>query len=83
MKTLWRVLIVLLIAFNLMAGTVAFATPAPSDNPAGSVSRTAKAVHYHRGGTVKVDFRPTDLMANAGGEAKIEGKKTNVTAAMR
>jgi outer membrane protein OmpA-like peptidoglycan-associated protein len=78
-KTLWRVLIVLLIAFNLMAGTVVFAAPAPSDNPAGSVSRTAKAVHYHQGGTVKVEFRPTDLMANAGGEAKIEGKKTNVT----
>ena len=44
-----------------------------------SVSRTAKAVHYHQGGTVKVGFRATELLAGSGGEAKVEAKKTNIT----
>jgi hypothetical protein len=58
---------------------VATAAPTSTITPTNSVSRTAKAVHYHQGGTVKVNFRPTELMAGAGGEAKVEGKKTNIT----
>jgi outer membrane protein OmpA-like peptidoglycan-associated protein len=43
-----------------------------------TVSRTTKAVHYRlQGGTTKVDFRGTDLLQRASGEAKVEGKKTN------
>jgi outer membrane protein OmpA-like peptidoglycan-associated protein len=43
-----------------------------------TVSRTTKAVHYRlQGGTTKVDFRGTDLLRGASGEAKVEGKKTN------
>ncbi len=35
-------------------------------------------MHYRlQGGSVKVDFRGTDLMQRAAGEAKVEGKKTN------
>ena len=50
---------------------------APTD--AATVSRTTKAVHYRlQGGTTKVDFRGTELMQRASGEAKIEGKKTNI-----
>jgi outer membrane protein OmpA-like peptidoglycan-associated protein len=38
--------------------------------------RTAKAISYqHRSGATKVDFRGTDLLANARGEAKVESKK--------
>ncbi len=43
-----------------------------------TVSRTTKAVHYRlQGGNTKVDFRGTDLLRGATGEAKVEGKKTN------
>jgi outer membrane protein OmpA-like peptidoglycan-associated protein len=49
---------------------------APTD--AATVSRTTKAVHYRlQGGTTKVDFRGTDLLQRASGEARVEGKKTN------
>jgi len=49
-------------------------TPAPAP----TVLRSIRAMHYRlQGGTTKVDFRGTDLMQRAGGEAKVEGKKTN------
>ncbi len=38
-------------------------------------SRTIKAVNYqHHRGSTKVDFRGTDILPNARGEAKVEGK---------
>jgi outer membrane protein OmpA-like peptidoglycan-associated protein len=40
------------------------------------VSRSIPAVNYqHRGGATKVDFKGTDLMPKASGEAKIESKQ--------
>jgi outer membrane protein OmpA-like peptidoglycan-associated protein len=43
------------------------------------VQRTTKAVNYRlRGDAVKVDFRGTELMGNASGEAKVAGKKSSV-----
>jgi outer membrane protein OmpA-like peptidoglycan-associated protein len=46
--------------------------------PAPTVSRSIKAMHYRlQGGSTRVDFHGTDLMQGAGGEAKVEGKKTN------
>jgi outer membrane protein OmpA-like peptidoglycan-associated protein len=47
--------------------------------PTNVVSRTVKAMHYRPGSSVKIDFRATDLMPNAMGEAKIEGKKASIT----
>ncbi len=44
----------------------------------GSVVRTTKALHYRPGANVKIDFRGTELMERASGEAKVEGKKTNI-----
>ncbi|MEO8592462.1 MAG: OmpA family protein, partial [Candidatus Solibacter sp.] len=39
-------------------------------------SRTAKAVNYqHRSGATKIDFRGTDLLPGARGEAKVESKQ--------
>ena len=39
-------------------------------------SRTAKAVNYqHRGGATKIDFRGTELLPAAHGEAKVESKQ--------
>ncbi len=45
----------------------------------GAVSRTTKAVHYRQGGQLKILFQSTDLLAGSSGDAKVEGKKTNVT----
>jgi outer membrane protein OmpA-like peptidoglycan-associated protein len=40
------------------------------------VGRTAKAVNYrHRGGATKIDFKGTELMPKANGEAKVESKQ--------
>jgi outer membrane protein OmpA-like peptidoglycan-associated protein len=51
-------------------------SPAPQSAP---VYRTTKAVNYRlRGDAVKVDFRGTELMQNASGEAKVAGKKSSV-----
>jgi outer membrane protein OmpA-like peptidoglycan-associated protein len=54
-------------------------SPLPSNSvTVATVSRTTKAVHYRlQGGTTKVDFRGTDLLQRASGEARVEGKKTN------
>ncbi len=55
-------------------------TSVSSNVPAAAttVSRTTKAVHYRlQGGTTKVDFRGTDILQRATGEARVEGKKTN------
>src|SRR5580693_6396123 len=43
-----------------------------------TVARTTKAVHYRlQGGSTKVNFRGTDQLQRASGEARVEGKKTN------
>jgi outer membrane protein OmpA-like peptidoglycan-associated protein len=55
--------------------------PATSPNTptAATVSRTTKAVHFRlQGGMTKVDFQGTSLLQSASGEAKVEGKKTNL-----
>ena len=39
-------------------------------------ARTAKAINYqHRSGATKIDFRGTDLLPAARGEAKVESKQ--------
>src|ERR1017187_39430 len=39
-------------------------------------ARTAKAISYqHRSGSTKIDFRGTELLPGASGEAKVEGKQ--------
>lgn len=42
------------------------------------VVRTTKALHYRPGATARIEFRGTELMQRALGEAKVEGKKTNI-----
>jgi outer membrane protein OmpA-like peptidoglycan-associated protein len=42
------------------------------------VVRTTKALHYRPGANVKIEFRGTELMQSASGEARVEGKKTNI-----
>jgi len=42
------------------------------------VVRTTKAMHYRPGGNSKIDFRGTELMTRASGEARVEAKKTNI-----
>ena len=51
----------------------------PAATPAKSVSRTTKAVNYRRGGPVPtIDFRGTELMQQASGEAKVQNKGNRV-----
>ena len=65
----------------LFAASTALAvaqTTTPASSSAATVSRTTKAMHYRlQGGSTKVDFRGTDQLQSATGEAKVEGKKTN------
>ena len=93
MKRVWAFLVVTALTFALSAPTPAqapaaakppaaapatppSATPAPA---AGTVSRTTKAINYRRaGGTTKIDFRGTELMQGASGEAKVESKSNRM-----
>lgn len=58
--------------------TPAASSPPASSSPTANVSRTTKAVHYRPGANLKIEFRATDLMAGATGEAKIEAKRANI-----
>jgi outer membrane protein OmpA-like peptidoglycan-associated protein len=54
-------------------------TPSPASGPVVSVSRTTKAVNYRlRADAVNIDLHGTELMSNASGEAKVQGKKSSV-----
>jgi outer membrane protein OmpA-like peptidoglycan-associated protein len=67
----------------LGAPTLTQAQPTPSDehNQTSTysvtvVSRTTRAVKYeHRSGSTKIDFRGTDLMPDASGEAKVASRR--------
>src|SRR5712671_1753578 len=73
LKTLSLFLAIVLCAAVASAQT---SQPVPVATP--TVTRTTQAVHYRlQGGTTKIDFRGTDLLQRASGEAKVEGKKTN------
>jgi outer membrane protein OmpA-like peptidoglycan-associated protein len=68
-------------AFLAVTGILGIlAAPAPGQAPpsastAKTVSRTTKAVNYRRaGGSTKIDFRGTELMQQASGEAKVQNK---------
>jgi outer membrane protein OmpA-like peptidoglycan-associated protein len=76
--------ITLAVAITLGAAAQAQAqtqVPADSGNPTPTyrinvVSRTTRAVSYrHRSGATKINFRGTDLMPSAAGEAKVESKR--------
>ncbi len=66
--------ILLLSALSLAAAQSQSSTPAA---PA-AIFRTTKTMHYRPGGTSKVAFHATELMTGASGEARVEGKKTNI-----
>ena len=70
------------LAIILCAATLASAQTAPAQaapTAEATVTRTTKAVHYRlQGGQTKVDFHGTDLLQGAAGEARVEGKKTNL-----
>ena len=53
-------------------------TPSAGAKPT-TVVRTTKAMHYRApGSSVKIAFQGTEAMSSATGEAKVEGKKTNI-----
>jgi outer membrane protein OmpA-like peptidoglycan-associated protein len=61
------------------AQTQTATSPAPSASmSSATVSRSIQAMHYRlQGGSTKIEFRGSDLLQRASGEAKVEGKKTN------
>src|SRR5690349_11158569 len=63
------------VALVLLLSSCAFAQQATNTATAASVSHTTKAVNYrHRGGATKIDFRGTELMSEASGEARVQSK---------
>jgi len=62
----------------ILAASSIAAAQAPTSSQA-TISHTTKAMHYRpQGGSVKVEFQSSSRMPSAAGEAKVEGKKTNV-----
>jgi outer membrane protein OmpA-like peptidoglycan-associated protein len=71
--------IALMALLGLFALRASSQTVTPATAPAAPVSRTTKAINYRRGGTnLKILFHGTDLMQQAGGEAKVENKGARV-----
>jgi outer membrane protein OmpA-like peptidoglycan-associated protein len=71
-------LVVAIFLCAAVAVSAAQSQPAPA-SAKNSVSRTTKAVHYRLdGGSAKIRFQGTELLSRASGEAKVEGKKTNI-----
>jgi len=68
--------IALMALLGLFALRASSQTIAPTAAP---ISRTTKAINYRRSGTtLKIAFHGTDLMQQAGGEAKVENKGARV-----
>ncbi len=77
MQKLLSAATLILAASTFAAAQAQTATSFPAKTA--SVSHTTKAMHYApQGPSVKVAFQSSSLMAGATGEAKVEGKKTNV-----
>jgi outer membrane protein OmpA-like peptidoglycan-associated protein len=68
-----------LFGFLCLAATLATAQSQPAPSQVSHVSRTTKAINFHlRGDAVTVGMHGTELMSNAGGEARIQGKKSSI-----
>jgi outer membrane protein OmpA-like peptidoglycan-associated protein len=71
-----------LLPLTILVCVVATLSPAqtqPSSAKPANVFRTTKALHYRQpGSSVKIAFQGTEAMSGATGEAKVEGKKTNI-----
>ena len=59
--------------FGILAAPALSQAPS-SASPAKTVSRTTKAVNYRRAGAARIDFQGTELMQQAGGEARVQNK---------
>ena len=72
-----------LVCATLLLSSSLMTAQAPGTSTAASagtsVSRTLRAMHFRQGSSIKIAFQATDQMRGASGEAKIEGKKANVT----
>jgi hypothetical protein len=69
----------LLSAATLILAASSIAAAQAQTSPQATISHTTKAMHYRpQGGSVKVEFQSSSRMPSAAGEAKVEGKKTNV-----
>jgi outer membrane protein OmpA-like peptidoglycan-associated protein len=69
--------VMLMSAVTLFCFLGAASAQTPPETPASAtVSKSVSAIGYVvNGGSIKVDLKPTDLMPQAGGQAKVEAKK--------
>ena len=68
----------LIFAASLLAAAQAQTGGSPSAKST-NIGHSTKAMRYHQGtGSVKIEFQASPLMAGASGEAKVEGKKSNI-----
>ena len=75
-----------LVVLGLAATTALMAAAAdvPAAKPAAApVSRVTKAINYSRASSSKVDFRGTELMQQASGEAKVQSRTGRVDVEVR
>jgi|HubBroStandDraft_1064217.scaffolds.fasta_scaffold01188_4 outer membrane protein OmpA-like peptidoglycan-associated protein len=66
-------------AFLMLCGLLSAQTP--KDTPIYRVTlteRTVKAINYRRHGSTRIDFRGTEFLPSARGEAKVESKPGNI-----
>lgn len=78
MKTISLATILFAAVLSTAQTPTAGSSASPASSPTVTVSRSIKAMHYRlQGGSTKIDFRGSDLLQRASGEAKVEGKKTN------
>lgn len=73
-----------LVALAATTGLAAAAADVPAAKPAAApVSRVTKAINYSRASSSKVDFRGTELMQQASGEAKVQSRTGRVDVEVR
>src|SRR5262249_49754648 len=78
-KSNLRLAALALALMGLLGLAAARASSQTTTPTAGPVSRTTKAINYRRSGTtLRIPFHGTDLMQQAGGEAKVENKGNRV-----
>jgi outer membrane protein OmpA-like peptidoglycan-associated protein len=73
-KTSWLVLFLLASSLVFAIQSSGGAAAAPSSTTSQTVSRTVKAINYRQAGSAKVEFRATEAMQGAGGEAKVQSR---------
>jgi outer membrane protein OmpA-like peptidoglycan-associated protein len=77
-KTSWLALFLLPSSLVFAVQSSGGAAAASSSSTSQTVLRTVKAINYRQAGSAKVDFRATEAMQGAGGEAKVQSRTGHI-----